>query len=164
MEMSFIPLYAINQRLLSAIDEETGEILISEAELDDILKNEEQGIEHFIGLYKNALATADAYRNEAKRLIDRARAAEHVAEKAMERLDKHQDGRTYECVAGKISYRKSTTCDEVDADAFNAWPNKALYGQYGDFKPDKKEIARALKTGAQIPGFKLTEHNNISIN
>ncbi len=159
---SFIPLYEIDKRLAEAFDEETGELLISEEELDNIFAQEAKGVEYFIRLYKNSLATAAAYKDEIKRLEAMAEKYEKVAEKAINVIDKHQAGHEFECTSGCIKYRKSTKVEPFDEMAFLQWDGRFQYGK-SEFTPSKNDIKRAIKAGTEIPGWGLRDYNNISI-
>lgn len=71
-------------------------------------------------------------------------------------LSKALDGVNFESEVAKISFRKSKAVDIVD---FLEIPEK--YIRYLEPQPDKKEILKALKAGAVIPGAKLIEKNNM---
>lgn len=157
-----IKLFEVNEALMKAFDEETGELLISEEELDEIFRAEENGINYFLALYKNSLATAEAYANEAKALKARADACKKIAERAFNRLEQHMEGKPYESEVGKISYRKSTKCECVNKEAFDGWDDRFSYGS-AEFKANVNDIKTALKNGEFIPGFALVDYNNMSI-
>lgn len=158
----YIPLYEINAKLAEAFDEETGELLISEEELDEIFENEKKGVDYFIALYKNSSATGTAFDEEAKALAKRAKAYQRIAERAFKTLDKHMAGSTYESTVGKIAYRKSTKCEQTDEMAFLKWDERFSYGST-EFKPAVKEIKMAISSGKEIPGWANNEYINMNI-
>ena len=63
---SFLSLYEIGAKLETAIDFETGEILIPEEEFDSLVEKETDGIKYFMALSKNMRATAKALTEEKK--------------------------------------------------------------------------------------------------
>lgn len=158
-----IYLYEVDERLKNAFDEETGELLISEEELDAIFKAEKDGLNYFMAQYKNALATAEALSNEAKKLKKRADAYTKIAEKAFSKIEKHLEGNPYESEYGKVSYRKSSKCEQMDEMAFLTWDERFSYGK-SEFKPSVADIKSAIKAGKKIPGWQINEYNNMSIN
>lgn len=164
--MEFIKLYEVNPLIEKAIDYETGELLIPEEEFDALIQAEQDGIKYFVSLYKNALATQKAFEEEKKaqaELFDaKINACKRTAERAKSMLDKHLDGNKWEGTEGKISYRSSTTTEQVDLDAFLNWDGRF---KYMDFKPNphKDDIGKAIDAGEEIPGFSRVKHNNIQI-
>lgn len=159
----YVPLYEINQKLMEAFDEETGELLIPEEELDAIFEAEKNGINYFMGLYKNASATAICFEAEAKKQKKRADAYKRIAQKAFERIEKHMEGNSFESEVGTISYRKSTRCEQFDEMAFLQWDGRFEYGS-SDFVPDKTAIKEAIKSGKEVPGWSNNDYLNMSIN
>lgn len=158
----YMSLYEVEQKFMEVIDQDTGEVLCSEEEFDNLMANEENGIEYFIRAYKNKQAYAKALKDEETALKKRREAAEKAMENIKNRLDRHMAGQRYECPSGAINYRKSTTTDAVDLDAFLKWDGRFQYLEF-DPKPKKKEIGEAIKAGTEIPGFVQTEHLNCSI-
>lgn len=165
--MAFMKLYEVSGKLADAIDEETGEILIPEEEFEELIKAEEQGVDHFIGLYKNAKATAAALKDEKKTMDanfdSRIKAAERVAEHAEFVLKMHLKGNKYESSVGSIKYRKSTRCEATDLSQFMKWDGRLEYLAYADPKPKLDDITEAIKSGELIPGFALVDYQNMNI-
>lgn len=157
----FMTLYEVEQKFIEAIDEETGEILISEEEFENLVKNEEQGLEYFIRLYKNKKAYAEALKAEEKSLKERRERLEKSMDGIKERLDAYLKGNKFECVSGKVNYRKSTSTN-VDMEAFLQWDGRFPYLK---FEPtaDKKALAELVDNGAEIPGVTREVKMNCSI-
>jgi len=164
--MEFIKLYEVNDRIMNAIDPETGEILIPEEEFDKLIEAGENGCNYFVALFKNAKATADALRAEKKARDEdfdvRIRACERTMERAQRALDNHLQGNMWQGDSGKVGYRKSTSTEATDMEAFLKWDGRHRFLRY-EPKPIKDEIAKALDAGEQVVGWERDSHNNIQI-
>lgn len=162
---SFLSLYEIGAKLETAIDFETGEILIPEEEFDSLVEKETDGIKYFMALSKNMRATAKALTEEKKAIEDtftsRIKAAERIADHAEYVLSNYLKGEKYESEVGTISWRKSTVVD-VNEEQFLQWDGRMDYLDYTP-KIKKEDIKRALKAGELIPGCQLNEKNNMQI-
>lgn len=164
--MEFIKLYEVNDRIMQAIDPDTGEIIIPEEEFDNLIKAGEEGCEYFVALFKNAKATAEALKEEKRQRDDdfssRIKACERTMEWASRVLSNHLDGNKWQGKNGKVSFRTSTSTEEVDLKSFLEWNGRF---QYMDMKPNphKEEIGKALDAGIEIPGFARVKKNNIQI-
>lgn len=164
--MEFIKLYEVNQKIMDAIDMETGELLIPEEEFDALIKAGDDGCEYFTALYKNAKATMDALKTEKKARDEdfdvRIKACERTMERASRILSNHLNGEKWEGKSGKISYRKSTATVETDKEAFLNWEGRF---QYMEFEPKihLADIGKAIDSGEKIVGFAREERQNIQI-
>lgn len=164
--MELIKLYEVNDKIMQAIDMETGEILIPEEEFDALIEAGNDGCNYFVALFKNAKATMEALKEEKKARVEdfdvRIKACERTMERASRVLDNHLQGNKWTGDSGKISYRKSVVTEATDMDAFLKWDGRF---QYMDFKPNphKEDIAKALDAGEEIVGWTRTEKNNIQI-
>lgn len=157
-----MPLYEVQKKFLEVIDEETGEIKISEEEFEELVKAEENALEYFIRLYKNKMAYAKALREEEKLLAERRHRIEKTCDGIIQKLDKHMQGNKYECKSGSLNYRKSTAAVPTDEMEFLKWDGRFLYGS-STFTPDKESIKRAINEGTDIPGWAIETRNNASI-
>lgn len=155
-------LYEVQQKFLEVIDEETGEIKISEEELEELIKSEEMALEYFIRLYKNKMAFVKALREEEKLLADRRHKIEKSCEGILGSLDKYLQGNKYECKSGSLNYRKSTAVVPTDEMSFLKWEGRFLYGS-ASFVADKDAIKRAINEGSEIPGWAIEQRLNASI-
>lgn len=156
-----IKLYEIAEAYESIIDDETGEILDEEA-FEAIQEAEDQKLECITALYQNKKALRDAIKAQKMELAKRQQALEKAMESIERLVDNHMRGRKWEGVHGKISYRKSTTTECTDEDAFLAWDDRWLYGT-SEFKANKDDIGKAIKDGIEIPGWTRVDHNKMSI-
>lgn len=154
-------LWEIKEAYQSIIDDETGEILDYEA-FEAIQDAEDEKIENVLALYKNKLALAASLKAEKLELGKRQAALEAQAESIKQLLERHLDGRKFEGKHGKISYRKSTTTEITDSEAFWNWEGRFMYVK-NDPKPMLTEIGEAIKSGTEIPGCTRIEHTNMGI-
>ena len=103
-------------------------------------------------------ARADAIRNKAAVLTERARRTENKAEGLKRYLGEALGYKKYESDAVKIGFRKSVSV-KVDESALPA----EYFTVKEDRQPDKTAIKAALLGGAVISGATLEEKQNIQI-
>lgn len=140
------------------IDEETGEILNAD-ELDNLQMAREQKIEN-IGLYfKSVLAEAEMVKAEAKNLTERYKRLENKAESLKKYLAYALQGKKFSTPRLAVSYRKSESV-EIGQDFVY---NKRWCEVSTTYKPDKKKIKDAIKSGKEVAGAKLIEKQNLSV-
>lgn len=154
-------IFQIEAAMYELIDMETGEITDIE-KLESLEQDLEQKKKNYIRFYKNLDAECKALRDMEKEFADRRHKKEKTMESLLRLLDYHQQGSKWECTEGVIKYTKSTSTEEVDEQAFLEWDGKWSFGDT-EFKADKKAIKDAIKEGIEIPGWTLTEKQNISI-
>lgn len=140
------------------IDEETGEILNAD-ELDNLKMERNQKIEN-IGLYfKSVSAEAEMVKAEAKNLTERYKRLENKAESLKKYLAYALQGEKFSTPRLAVSYRKSESV-EIGQDFVY---NKEWCEVSTTYKPDKKKLKDAIKSGKEIAGVKLIEKQNISV-
>lgn len=154
-------IFQIDEAMMSLIDMETGEITDIEA-FEALEQDMEQKKRNYICFYKNLAAECTALRDAEKELADRRHKKEKTMENLLNLLDYHQQGAKWECTEGVIKYTKSTATEQTDEQAFLEWDGKWNFGDT-EFKADKKAIKEAIKSGTEIPGWTVTERQNISI-
>lgn len=154
-------LFEINFEIEKLFDEETGEIFDIEA-LEKLEMARDEKVRNIIALYKNMKAEADALKTAKAELAKRQSAKEKSAQRLLEYLDSCMNGCPFECVEGRLSYRKSQATECVDEEAFLGWEGRFAYGK-AELVPDKDSIKKAIKLGEEIPGWAVVEHNNASI-
>ena len=158
-------LYEINQAIQdlyeSMVDPETGEVSEDFAkELDALDMARGEKIEN-IGLWiKDLKAESEAIKIEAKKLMDRARAAENKAESLKNYLDYNLRGEKFSTPRIAITFRNTKAVD-VEPDAWMFLPDKYLRRK--DPEPDKKAIGDALKAGEKVPGCRLVDNRTMII-
>lgn len=155
-------IYEIDNAITSLIDPETGEILDFEA-FDGLQMERGKKIENMALWYKELNAESTAIRNEEKALAERRKALENKAERLKDYLAQITDGQKFETPKASISWRKSTAV-ELDDD-FMMWAkgNGTWLLRYKDPEPNKAEISRALKAGAEIYGARLVENYSMQV-
>lgn len=142
-------------------DEETGEITDVEA-WATLEALEEEKLQNTVAYYKNLISDAKELKEAAKELTARAKRYESKAESISRLLDNYLQGRKFECVEGVCKYTKSTTAEQTDEMAFLLWDERFNYGT-SEFKPDKMAIKQAIKSGKDVAGWAVVEHNNFSV-
>ena len=175
-------LYEIDERLRLLeeynVDAETGEILSEEdfnAKFDEIQMALTDKIENTMAFYKCLMSDVEAFKTEEKRLAERRRAKENLAERLKNRIDNyitHQftddDGNIdtnglnkwkMETPKVKLSYRKSESVNILDLDSV---PKKFIKKKV-EVSADKTEIKKALKEGVKIKGAELTTNYNMQV-
>lgn len=158
----WMPLYEIKQQYINAIDEETGEILLSEEEFEKLMESEKMAMEYFIRLYKNKMAYVKALKDEEDALKARRDKVKKSADSIFAKIEKHLNGDKYECGSGVISWKIGNSAVQTDENAFMHWESRFLYGN-SEFKPDKNAIKKAIAEGTKIPGWEVQQNNNMSI-
>lgn len=140
------------------IDPETGEVLNYE-ELDNLNIERDKKIEG-IGLYfKNISAEAEMVKAEAKNLTERYKRLENKAESLKKYLTYALQGEKFSTPRLAVSYRKSESV-EIGQDFVY---NKKWCDVQTTYKPDKKKIKDAIKSGKKVAGAKIVEKQNISV-
>lgn len=158
-------LYEINEKMLSLVDDETGELLDFEA-FSELAMARDEKLENTCKWIKDLNAEADAIAAEIKALQERKKAKENKAERLKSYLAQALDGETFECPAARVSYRKSTALawESVTAAAHwledNGFPDLVTYPEA---KLDGNEVKKLLKAGELIPGVSLEERKSVVI-
>ena len=149
----------------SAVDFETGEV--DADALDEILNLQmarEQKIEQFALWHKNCLAEADAIAKEIKTLQTREKRLRSKTAWIDSVLEYTLNGQRFETPKVQIGYRKSTAVEFDDYDKFiEKYRFTDLCKDKVETTPNKEEIKKRLKSGEQIDGAWLEEHQNMQI-
>ena len=158
------PLFEINkdlEQLLTAVDDETGELQIDDAALEALMLERSEKLEGMALLCKDWAAEAAAIRDEEKALAERRQRLERNAERMKARLQDALAGEKLETPRVAVSYRKSKTC-EIDESVFWQYAAEAFI-RYRDPEPNKTAITAALKDGGIVPGATLIEKFSMTI-
>ena len=173
-------IYPINEQIEklmeSAVDEDTGELLMGEEELQQAIEQLQMDFDEKIvelrNEYINLTAEAEAIKTEKLKLAARQSRAEKQAERLKRWLSYLLKGEKFQKDAVKISYRKS---DEVvfdkdedgneKTDAFVEWADKNFPSLLNYKKPEpiKAEIKKAIKAGMEVDFAHLVDKQNIQI-
>lgn len=160
-------LYEINVEIEKAIndlftttDAETGEV--NQEAMDRLTGLQIQRDEKLdnIGAYiKNLQAEAKMLKEEEESLKARREAKEKKAENLKRYLASVLDGKPFESVRVKCSWRSSEAVNISDA---NLIPKKFMVKKI-KFEPDKTSIKEWIKAGHKVKGATLETRNNLQI-
>lgn len=167
-------IFDIERSIRDALDrmtaemEETGCISDEMAlELSSLNEAREKKVEGIALYYKEMQAEADAIKEEAKKLAERARTAQNKADSLkgflsrllynpeQEKQDKFKTARV------SVSFRKSESVEIID-DNWKLVPKKYVTKEI-EYKVDKVGIKEALKAGEKVKGAYLRDKYNIQI-
>lgn len=151
-------LYDIDRAIMECVDAETGE-LIDPEKLSALMMERSEKIESVALWVKNLRSDALAYKAEKEAFADREKAASHKADQLEEWLKDACAGNAFKSVRCTVSFRKSEQVHIPDESCVPAEYKKATT----TYKPDKKAIKAALKSGLEVAGCALVDNLNISI-
>ena len=160
------------------VDPETGEILDEDsfnAKFDEIQMALNEKIENSMCFYKNLQADIEAFKAEEKKLAQRRKVKENLAERVKNRIDNYvtmqftdEDGNVdkenlnkwkFETSKVKLSYRKS---DSVEVSDINLLP-KEYVKEKVEVSADKTALKKALKDGKEIKGVEIVTKLNMQV-
>ena len=142
-----------------AIDEETGELLFSSEDLEQLQIDRSDKIEGIALTIKNYLALADDIKAEEQNLKARREATTKKAQWLENYLTEMLNGEKFETAKAQISFRKSV---KVIVDEGVQLPEEYIKTTVKT-EPNKTAIKNAIKDGAEIIGCRLEESQNIQI-
>lgn len=156
----------IEKILASFIDEDTGEVLFSEEEMESRLELAKLEFSQMILNLRNEVinrtAEAEAIKDEKMKLEKRQKRATEAAERAKRFLAYLTKGEKYSDGVVKIGYRKSDYIAIDDREKLMAWAidhNRFLK----DPELREGDIKQAIKNGEDIPYAHLEERANIQV-
>lgn len=152
-------IYQIDKALLDLVDQETGEILDTEA-FDQLQMEREAKLENVACWYKNLVAMGKDIRQEEINLADRRKRLEKQSARLKKYLEDALCGEKFQTARCEISFRKTTSVNITDMMAAVAWAEESGNGDLVSYKaPDisKTELAKILKSGEVIPGAELVD-------
>ena len=135
-------------------DPETGEFIGEEidlAMLDGLEMQRESKIDNIISLFKEYAATAEAIKAEKMKLAKRQAQAEKNAERLKDFLSLILDGEKFQSPRNVASFRTAPDTVDITIDAEDL--PKAY--RKAEWKPVKKDILDALKSGKRVKGCTL---------
>lgn len=156
----------IEKILASFIDEDTGEVLFSEEEMESRLELAKLDFAQMVLNLRNEVinktAEAEAIKAEKLKLEKRQKRATDAANRAKRFLAYLTKGEKYTDGIVKISYRKSDGLVIDDRESLMAW---AVDNHRFLKAPELTEgdIKQAIKNGESIPYAHLEERNNIQV-
>ena len=174
-------LYEIDERLRNLEEygvDEYGEILDEDsfnAKFDEIQMALSEKIENSMCFYKNLQSDIEAFKEEEKKLAQRRKVKENLAERIKNRIDNYirmkytneagivdTDGLNkfkMETPRMKLSYRKS---DSVEVSDINLLP-KEYVKEKVELSADKTALKKALKDGKEINGATIVTKLNMQV-
>ena len=157
-------LYEIDRQLellLSAVDEETGELLCTSDALDQLLLTRTEKLEGIALWVKNLRAEAAMIKAEEATLHNRRVALENKSERIAVFLQNYLGGETVKTARVVVSYRRSSSV-RIDDAVF--WQNAAeAFIRQKPPEVDRTAIKSAIKEGKHIPGASLVENLSMII-
>jgi len=152
-------LYEIDEKILSLVDEETGEIADLEA-LEALEMERDAKISNIGCWIKDLKAEAEAIKAEKQNLEKRQKVAENKAEQLKGFLTRYLNGAKYKDARVSISYRSSVSTEVDEALDLNKLPEEFKKVKV---EANKTAIKEALQAGEVIEGCRLVEKTNIQI-
>lgn len=148
------------ERILSEIDEETGEIPESAFdELEQLQLSREEKTENAACLFLALTAEAKAIREQELVLADRRRAKERRADRIKKYIEYATEGKPFQTARVDVRWRRSSQVEL--SDAFWEHPDP-VFVRFKE-EPNKEAIKTALKAGMEVPGAVITEKTTITI-
>lgn len=161
-------LYKINKYIQDVLengysfDEETGEVLFDESNLDTLEIAFNEKVDNIICYIKNLNALNDAIDSEIKALGERKKANDTKVESLKNYVVKSmkmRDMDKLETSKNKISFRKSKSLNVVDESKI---PD-VYFTQKIEKKVDKTAIKKALNDKKEVAGCELVTNINLQI-
>ena len=156
----------IEQLLASFVDEETGEVLFTEEEmnkqLDDAQVEFNQAIVSLRNEFINKSAEDDALKTEKMKLEKRQKVAKNAADRAKRFLAYLLKGEKFSDGVCKISYRSSEGLVVDDRESLMAW---AIDHDRFLKAPElcESDIKTAISNGENIPYAHIEKRQNIQV-
>ena len=151
----------------SIVDEETGEVLMTDEEmqtaLDGLQMDFDEKIEQLRNEVINLTAEAEALKLEKTKLDKRKKSAENGAERAKRFLAYLLQGEKYKKGAVSISYRKSDKLVIDDEAELLKWAKMNGPGFLKEPELREGDIKTAIKNGAAIPFAHVEMKNNVQV-
>lgn len=121
----------------------------------------EEKLEDYVKVIKSLEADALAVKTEKDRLAEKQKSIERNIERLKERVLQYLDTTESKSAKAGIFEVRQSESKSVDVYDFLLVPTEYL--DYGEPKPKKAEIAKAIKAGAEIPGCTLKSKFNLKI-
>lgn len=142
------------------VDEETGEVIMDFAKLEELSLAKEQKIEN-IGKYILNLSAEQTALTERKQALDkRIKSIANKVTSLTNYLETCLDGEPFKCVDFEVKFSKSERV-EVTEDFYNNTFNERFYKVKTE--PNKADIKKAIKDGYIVQGASLVECRNMKI-
>lgn len=158
-------LYQIDSAISECVDAESGEVLDFD-KLAELSMERDRKIENIALWIKNDLSEAKAIREEEEALATRRQALERAAESKKRYLESALNGEKFSTAKCSISFRSTARVELEDMAAAVAWMEANGHGDEVS-RPaptvSKTDLARLMKTGAQIDGARLVQGRSMGV-
>lgn len=129
-----------------------------EAQLNALDTSRAEKLENCCAAFKNYSAIAEAIKAEKQALAKRQQAAENAAERIRAWVQYAlKEGEKLESPKHEVSWRASSAVEIIDESLIPLYYSEMI------MKPRLKDIGAAIKSGAEVPGAKLVQRNNLTI-
>jgi hypothetical protein len=158
-------LYDIDKKMLSLIDEETGELLDFEA-FERLQMERDQKIENMALWYKDLCAEAKAIKDEIAILTERKKAAENKAERLRKYIEFALNGNPYKSSKCAVSFRKTSSLEVVDDLKLIEWAEQSGHDdclKYTEPEIKKKAVTDLIKSGVEVPFAQIVNGQSLVV-
>lgn len=158
-------LYEFDQRILSLIDQETGEVKDYAAFLELNMGREEK-IEATALYIKDLEGDAKKIKDEIAALQERVAPLQNKANRLREYLTKSLEGQKFSSPRCALSFRTSRALEVEDAAEAAKWLENNGHGDlvvYDTPKLDKRMVKQLVDGGEHIPGVKVEERKSLQV-
>lgn len=160
-------LYEVDQKIeemiANAIDPDTGEILVSDEEIEALKMERDKKVENIALYIKNQEAMASAIREEEKALASRRRTCENRVERLKEYLKTALAGTRFQTARCDIRFRKSSTIEIGSGFIEWAEANHEDFLRYKAPEVDKTAVAKAIKNNEIVPFAGVVEKLGVTV-
>lgn len=158
-------LYEYDQRILSLIDQDTGEVKDYDAFLELNMAREEK-IEATALYIKDLEGDAKKIKDEISSLQARVGPLQNKASRLREYLARSLEGQKYSSPRCALSFRTSRALEVDDAAEAAKWLENNGHGDlvvYDAPKLDKRLVKQLVESGENIPGVKVEERQSLQV-
>ena len=144
------------------VDEETGEVFVSEAQLESLQVEYSAKIDNIVSYIKHLEMMNDGIAKEQKRFAKRKKVNENTIERLKRYVGISLMARGYgkfETSRNKLSFKRSTSVDVYDLDDLADDYIKPKV----ELVPDKDKIKKDIQNGIEVKGARLVEKDNLQI-
>lgn len=141
------------------LDDETFQDTLDSINFQEDLEN---NIDYFVKMYKNCLADAEACKQEKQAFYEKEKRNKAKADKFKEYIKRALEISNVKKVDTgkfKVSLRKSKKVEVLDETKIPLDYMKEKH----EWTPNKPELAKALKAGAEIEGVALVENESLQV-
>jgi hypothetical protein len=158
-------LYQIDSAIAECVDAESGEVLDFD-KLTELSMERDRKIENIALWIKNDLSEAKAIREEENSLAARRQSLERAAESKKRYLESVLNGEKFSTAKCSVRFRNTASVEIDDMAAAVAW---MVANDHVDEVScpaptvSKTDLARLMKSGAQIDGARLVQGRSMGV-